>query len=127
VEPYGWSYWLLIFINAVLIHVLWFKSVRLNLKLMFVLSLIVNLAMWLERFVIIVTSLHRDFVPSSWAMYAPTQWDFMMFGGTVGLFLTLFFLFMRFVPMIAIFEVKTLLPEAKVHAPHAHDGHGASH
>jgi Ni/Fe-hydrogenase subunit HybB-like protein len=122
--PYGWSYWLLIFINAVLIHVLWFKSVRHNLKLMFVLSLVVNLAMWLERFVIIVTSLHRDFVVSSWDMYYPTRWDFMMFGGTIGLFLTLFFLFMRFVPMISIFEMKTLLPEAKVHVPHGHDGHG---
>jgi molybdopterin-containing oxidoreductase family membrane subunit len=91
---------------------------------MFVLSLIVNLAMWLERFVIIVTSLHRDFVVSSWDMYSPTRWDFMMFGGTMGLFLTLFFLFMRFVPMIAIFEVKTLLPEAKVHASHGAHGHG---
>jgi Ni/Fe-hydrogenase subunit HybB-like protein len=125
--PYAWSYWLLIFINAVLIHVLWFKSVRHNLKYMFVLSLIVNLAMWLERFVIIVTSLHRDFVPSSWDMYSPTQWDFMMFFGTIGLFLTLFFLFMRFVPMISMFEVRTLLPEAKVHVPHGHDGQGAGH
>ena len=125
--PFGWSYWLLIFINAVLIHVLWFKSVRLNLKYMFALSLIVNLAMWLERFVIIVTSLHRDFLPSSWDMYAPTTWDFMMFGGTIGLFLTLFFLFMRFVPMIAMFEVRTLLPEAKVHVPHGHDAHGSGH
>ena len=87
--PYAWSYWLLIFINAVLIHVLWFKSVRHNLKVMFVLSLIVNLAMWLERFVIIVTSLHRDFVPSSWDMYYPTRWDFMTYFGTFGLFLTL--------------------------------------
>ena len=125
--PYGWSYWLLIFINAVLIHVLWFKSVRLNLKYMFALSLVVNLAMWLERFVIIVTSLHRDFVPSSWDMYAPTKWDLMMFSGTIGLFLTLFFLFMRFVPMIAMFEVRTLLPEAKVHVPHGHDAHGSGH
>ncbi len=73
--PYAWSYWLLIFINAGLIHVLWFKSVRHNLKLMFALSLIVNVAMWLERFVIIVTSLHRDFLPSSWGMYYPTIWD----------------------------------------------------
>jgi len=112
--PYAWSYWLLIFINAVLIHVLWFRSVRYNLKLMFVLSLIVNLAMWLERFVIIATSLHRDFVPSSWDMYYPTRWDFMTYFGTFGLFLTLFFLFMRFVPMIAIFEVRTLLPEVPV-------------
>jgi molybdopterin-containing oxidoreductase family membrane subunit len=94
---------------------------------MFVLSLIVNLAMWLERFVIIVTSLHRDFVVSSWDMYSPTAWDFMMFGGTMGLFITLFFLFMKFVPMISIFEVRTLLPEAKVHVPHGHDTHGSGH
>ena len=117
--PYAWSYWLLIFINAVLIHVLWFKSVRYNLVAMFVLSLIVNLAMWLERFVIIVTSLHRDFVPSSWDLYFPTRMQIHdLYFGTFGLFLTLFFLFMRFVPMIAIFEVKTLLPEAKVQVPH---------
>jgi molybdopterin-containing oxidoreductase family membrane subunit len=125
--PYAWSYWLLIFINAVLIHVLWFRSVRHNLTVMFVLSLIVNLAMWLERFVIIVTSLHRDFLPSSWDIYYPTRWDFMTYFGTFGLFLTLFFLFMRFVPMISMFEVRTLLPEAKVHVPHGHDGHGAGH
>jgi molybdopterin-containing oxidoreductase family membrane subunit len=122
--PYGWSYWLLIFINAVLIHVLWIRSVRTNLKLMFALSIVVNLAMWLERFVIIVTSLHRDFVPSSWDMYYPTRWDFAMFTGTIGLFVTLFFLFMRFVPMISMFEMRTLLPESKVHVPHGHDGHG---
>ena len=94
---------------------------------MFVLSLIVNVAMWLERFVIIVTSLHRDFVASSWGMYYPTRWDFMTYFGTIGLFLTLFFLFMRFVPMISMFEVRTLLPEAKVHVPHGHDGHGPGH
>ena len=125
--PYAWTYWLLIFINAVLIHVLWFKKVRHNLVVMFVLSVIVNLAMWLERFVIIVTSLHRDFVVSSWDMYYPTRWDFMTYFGTIGLFLSAFFLFMRFVPMISMFEVRTLLPESKVHVPHGHDGHGPGH
>ena len=70
--------------------------------------------MWLERFVIIVTSLDRDFVPSSWGMYYPTRWDFLTYFGTIGLFLTLFFLFIRFVPMISMFEVRTLLPQAKV-------------
>ena len=83
-------------------------------------SLFVNVGMWLERFVIIVTSLTRDFVPSSWGMYYPTRWDFMTYFGTIGLFLTLFFLFIRFVPMISIFEVRTLLPQAKVE-----HGHGA--
>ena len=70
--------------------------------------------MWLERFVIVVTSLHRDFLPSSWGMYTPTFWDWSTFVGTIGLFLTLLFLFIRFLPMISIFEMRTLLPEAKV-------------
>jgi molybdopterin-containing oxidoreductase family membrane subunit len=82
--------------------------------LLFVLALLVNVGMWLERFVIIVTSLHRDFLPSSWDMYAPTTWDFSMFFGTIGLFLTLLFLFIRFLPMISIFEMRTLVPEAEV-------------
>ncbi len=100
-------------------QLLWFKAVRTNTKLLFVLSLFVNFGMWLERFVIIVTSLHRDFLPSSWGMYYPTIWDFMTYFGTIGLFLTLFFLFMKFVPMISMFEVRTLLPQAVVdhHSP----------
>ena len=85
-------------------------------------SLFVNFGMWLERFVIIVTSLHRDFLPSSWGMYYPTRWDLLTYFGTIGLFLTLFFLFMRFVPMISMFEVRTLLPQAKVKPEH-HGGH----
>ncbi len=91
---------------------------RTNTKLLLVMSLIVGVGMWLERFVIIVTSLHRDFLPSSWGMYYPTRWDFLTFVGTIGLFLTLFFLFMRFVPMISMFEVRTLLPQAKVKSEH---------
>jgi molybdopterin-containing oxidoreductase family membrane subunit len=74
--------------------------------------------MWLERFIIIVTSLHRDFLPSSWDMYAPTRWDFGMFVGTIGLFLALFFLFIRFLPAIAIFEMRTIVPEAKLKTEH---------
>ena len=126
--PYAPFYWLLIAVNIGLIQLLWLRSVRYNTKLLFVLSLIFNLGMWLERFVIIVTSLHRDFLPSSWDMYYPTRWDFAMFFGTIGLFLTLFFLFVRFVPMIAMFEVRTLLPEAKVDVAHgeAHGAHPAS-
>jgi Ni/Fe-hydrogenase subunit HybB-like protein len=116
--PYAWSYWMLIAINAGMIQLLWFESVRQNTKLLFVMSLIVGVGMWLERFVIIVTSLHRDFLPSSWGMYYPTRWDFLTFAGTIGLFLTLFFLFMRFVPMISMFEVRTLLPQAKVKSEH---------
>ncbi len=77
-------------------------------------SLIVNVGMWLERFVIIVTSLHRDFLPSSWGMFQPTFWDVSTFVGTIGLFLALLFLFLRFLPMISIFEMRTILPAAKV-------------
>jgi molybdopterin-containing oxidoreductase family membrane subunit len=116
--PYGFFYWLLIAINAVMIQLFWFRRVRDNVALLFVLSLFVNLGMWLERFVIIVTSLHRDFLPSSWDMYLPTRWDFAMFAGTFGLFLSLFFLFVRFLPAIAMFEMRTILPEAKLKMEH---------
>jgi hypothetical protein len=88
--------------------------VRTSVVTLFVISLIVNIGMWLERFVIIVTSLHRDFLPSSWGMFAPTFWDWSTFIGTIGLFLALLFLFLRFLPMISIFEMRTMLPEAKV-------------
>ena len=81
---------------------------------LFIISLVVNVGMWLERFVIIVLSLHRDFLPSSWGMYSPTFWDWSTFLGTIGLFLSLLFLFLRFLPMISIFEMRTILPEAKV-------------
>jgi len=125
--PYAWTYWTLIFINIGLVQLLWFRRVRQNTKLLFVLSLFINFGMWLERFVIIVTSLHRDFVPSSWGMYYPTRWDFLTYFGTIGLFVTLFFLFIRFVPMISMFEMRTLLPEAKVQpGDHAH-GSGETH
>jgi molybdopterin-containing oxidoreductase family membrane subunit len=116
--PYAVFYWSLIAINAVMIQLFWFRRVRDNVVLLFALSLLVHVGMWLERFIIIVTSLHRDFLPSSWDMYAPTRWDFAMFTGTIGLFLSLFFLFIRLLPAIAIFEVRTLLPQAKVQAEH---------
>jgi molybdopterin-containing oxidoreductase family membrane subunit len=93
---------------------LWSKRVRTNVTLLFVIALIVNTGMWLERFIIVVTSLHRDFLPSSWGNYAPTFWDWSTFLGTIGLFVALLFLFLRFLPMISIFEIRTLLPEAKV-------------
>jgi len=111
--PYAWSYWLLIFCNCLTPQVIWFKSVRSNVVALFFVALIVNIGMWLERFVIVVTSLHRDFLPSSWGMYYPTIWDIATFAGTIGLFLCLLFLFVRFLPMISIFEMRTLLPEAQ--------------
>jgi molybdopterin-containing oxidoreductase family membrane subunit len=113
--PYWFFYWMLIFCNGISIQFLWFKRFRESAFWLFIISLIVSVGMWLERFVIIITSLHRDFLPSSWAMYAPTIWDWSMFLGTIGLFVTLIFLFVRFLPVISIFEVRTLLPEAHVH------------
>jgi Ni/Fe-hydrogenase subunit HybB-like protein len=113
--PYWWSYWALVLCNIIVPQALWFKKVRTSTIALFVVAMFVNVGMWLERFVIIVVSLSRDFLPSSWAMYSPTRWDFMMFFGTIGLFLTLLFLFIRFLPMISIFEMRTLLPEAQVH------------
>jgi len=110
--PYGWSYWALIFCNVIAINTLWIKRLRTNTVYLFVISLVVSAGMWLERFVIIVTSLHRDFLPSSWGNYRGTPYDWSMFVGTIGLFLTLFFLFIRFLPTISIFEMRTLVPAA---------------
>ena len=106
--PYWYMYWTLIFCNGLTPQLLWFRKVRRNLTVLFIISLIVNVGMWLERFVIVVTSLHRDFLPSSWGMYFPTIWDIILFVGTIGQFVLLFFLFLRFVPMIAMFEMKHL-------------------
>jgi Ni/Fe-hydrogenase subunit HybB-like protein len=108
--PYGWSYAMLILCNGLIPQLLWSKKVRLNAAALFVISIVVNVGMWLERFVIVVTSLHRDFLPSSWDMYAPTIWDWMIYAGTIGVFLFLMFMFIRIMPMISIFEIKHLLP-----------------
>jgi len=115
--PYAPLYWALLFCNIATPQVLWLQRVRTSAPALFVISLIVNTGMWLERFVIVVTSLHRDFLPSSWGMYYPTIWDVATFVGTLGLFATLFFLFIRFMPMISIFEMRTILPEAEVKEP----------
>jgi Ni/Fe-hydrogenase subunit HybB-like protein len=115
--PYAWTYWTLIACNVGAIQILWLKRMRTNVLVLFAIAMIVNFAMWLERFVIIVTSLHRDFLPSSWGMFYPSGFDFMTFFGTIGLFLTLMFLFIRVLPMISIFEMRTLLPEAQVKEP----------
>ena len=112
--PYGVSYWALILCNVGIPQALWFRRVRSNTYALFVVAIIVNVGMWLERFVIVVTSLHRDFLPSSWGNYQPTFWDWSTYIGTMGLFLTLLFLFVRFLPMISIAEMRAILPEAKV-------------
>ena len=112
--PYGWSYWMLILCNVLAVQVLWFRKVRTSMPALFVLSIVVNVGMWLERFVIVVTSIHADYLPASWGMYRPTAFDISMFLGTIGFFLMSMFLFVRVVPMISIFELRLLLPEAKV-------------
>ncbi|MGZ8531639.1 MAG: NrfD/PsrC family molybdoenzyme membrane anchor subunit [Candidatus Binatia bacterium] len=114
VGPYAPAYWALILCNVIVPQALWSDRVRASPILLFVIAIIVNIGMWLERFVIVITSLHRDFLPSSWGNYLPTIWDWATFAGTIGLFLTLVFLFIRFLPMISIFEMRTLLPEAEI-------------
>jgi molybdopterin-containing oxidoreductase family membrane subunit len=112
--PYAGIYWLLITCNiAIPLTTLWSAKLRRNVAALFVISLIVQMGMWLERFVIVVTSLHRDFMPSAWGMYYPTIWDWATFAGSIGLFLTLFFLFIRFLPMISIFEMRGLVHQVK--------------
>lgn len=107
--PYGWAYAIMVTCNLVVPQLLWSKKNRRNLVLLFILSILVNIGMWFERFVIIVISLHRDFLPSSWAMYTPTIIEFGTLIGTFGFFFTCFLLFIRLLPMIAMWEVKGVL------------------
>jgi molybdopterin-containing oxidoreductase family membrane subunit len=111
--PYKWSWYALILCNFIAVQFLWSAKVRNSLLGLFIVSMFVNVGMWLERFVIVVTSLHRDFLPSSWGMYQGTIWDWGTYIGTIGLFLSLMFLFIRFLPMISIFEMRMIVPEAK--------------
>jgi Ni/Fe-hydrogenase subunit HybB-like protein len=113
--PYWWAYWAMIGCNVLAPQVFWWKKNRYNLWVVFIIVNLVNAGMWFERFVIIVTSLSRDFLPSSWYMYHPTWPEIGLFIGTFGIFLTLFLLFMRFLPMVAMSEVKIVLPEADPH------------
>ena len=110
--PYAEMYWALIFCNVIAINTLWVPRLRRNIPYLFGVSLIVSVGMWLERYVIIVTSLHRDFLPSSWGLYAGSEWDWSAYIGTIGLFLTLFYLFVRFLPAISAFEMRTIVPGA---------------
>jgi molybdopterin-containing oxidoreductase family membrane subunit len=111
VGPYAGLYWMLIACNIVIPQALWSRRVRRNIPALFAISLVVNVGMWLERFVIVVVSLSRDFMPSAWGMYYPTKWDWATYAGTFGLFFTLFYLFIRFLPMISIVEVRSLVHE----------------
>jgi Ni/Fe-hydrogenase subunit HybB-like protein len=117
--PYWWAYWTMIFCNVFVPQIFWFKKFRNHIAVMFVASLLINVGMWFERFVIVIT-LARDFLPSSWGSYTPTKWDVMTFIGSFGLFFSLFLIFSKFLPVIAMSEIKTVLPEAQVH--HDHEG-----
>jgi Ni/Fe-hydrogenase subunit HybB-like protein len=120
--PYAFQYWLLILCNILVPQALWFSRVRANVVALFIVAIFVNVGMWLERFIIVVTSLHRDFLPSSWDMYAGTFWDWSLYLGTIGLFFALLFLFIRFLPMISISEMRELVEEQHVgYTHHASD------
>jgi Ni/Fe-hydrogenase subunit HybB-like protein len=120
--PYWWAYWTMISCNVISPQLFWFRSLRRNPTVLFIVSIFVNIGMWFERFVITVTSLHRDFLPSSWAYFSPTLIDVLTYLGSFGLFFVMFLLFVKFLPIIAISEVKGVMPEAD---PHAHHDHGA--
>jgi molybdopterin-containing oxidoreductase family membrane subunit len=113
--PYAWAYWTMITCNVLVPQLFWFKKIRNSIGALFVISILINVGMWFERFVIVVTSLSRDFLPANWDYYKPTFWDIATFVGSFGLFLTLFLLFVRFVPIISMAEVKGVLPQADPH------------
>ena len=125
--PYAWAYWIMVSCNVISPQIFWFKKARTSIPILFTLSIIINIGMWFERFVIIVTSLHRDFLPSSWAYFSPTFWDVACLLGSFGLFFTMFCLFVRFLPMVATAEVKTVLPQADPHYASEHESHGLGH
>ena len=116
---YQWAYWAMMFCNVISPQIFWFQSMRSNYIVVFIICQFVNIGMWFERFVIIITSLAQDYLPSSWGHYSPSITEILTFVGTFGIFLSLFLLFMRFLPMIAISEVKLVTPEADPHRGHS--------
>lgn len=117
--PYAWAYWIMMTCNLLVPQVFWSTRARRSIPVLFVVSILVNVGMWFERFVIVVTSLHRDFLPSSWDYFTPTMWDISTLLGSFGLFFTLFCLFVRYAPMVAMSELKGVLPQAHVHLERA--------
>jgi Ni/Fe-hydrogenase subunit HybB-like protein len=107
--PYWWAYWSMMTCNVITPQIFWFKKIRTSLMASFIISIFVNIGMWFERFVIIVTSLHRDFIPSNWSMFHPTFVDIGIFIGTIGIFFTLFLLYSRTFPVLALNELKSIL------------------
>jgi Ni/Fe-hydrogenase subunit HybB-like protein len=124
--PYAWAYWIMVTCNVLIPQIFWSKKARTNLVVLMVVSILVNVGMWFERFVIIVTSLSRDFLPAAWGHFRPTYVDVLTFAGTIGLFFTLFLLFLRFLPMVAMAEVKSVMPQAHLDEG-GHRGQGDYH
>jgi hypothetical protein len=108
---YAPASWALMALNVVIPQALWLRRVRQNIPALFIISILINIGMWLERFIIVVTSLHRDYLPASWGVYIPTFWDWSTFLGTLGLFFALLFIFVRILPVISIFEMRELVHE----------------
>lgn len=121
--PYWWSYWIMITCNVLVPQAFWFKKARTSITWMFIASILINVGMWFERYVIVIT-LARDFLPSAWGWYWPTIWDWLTMIGSFGLFFTLFLLFIRWLPMVAISEIKNVLPQANPHRKHKKDNEG---
>ena len=121
--PYAWAYWIMITCNVISPQLFWFRRIRENPALVWIICIFVNIGMWFERFVIVVTSLSRDFLPSSWGYYSPTLTDIMTYVGTFGIFTFLFLLFLRFLPLMAMAEIKAVTPQADPH----HNPKGGSH
>jgi molybdopterin-containing oxidoreductase family membrane subunit len=124
--PYAWAYWIMVSCNVIVPQLFWFKRFRTNLVVLWIASVLINVGMWFERFVIVVTSLSRDFLPSSWGYYSPSIVDVMTFVGSFGLFMTLFLLFVRFLPIVGMAEVKGVMPQAHLKDVAA-QGHGDYH
>ncbi|WP_210463980.1 MULTISPECIES: NrfD/PsrC family molybdoenzyme membrane anchor subunit [Rufibacter] len=124
--PYWWAYWSMMTCNVITPQLFWFRSIRRSLTATFIISIFVNIGMWFERFVIIVTSLHRDFLPSSWVMFSPTSIDVGIYVGTIGLFFTLFLLFAKFFPVVNMAEVKSIL-KSSTGVSHTHNPGASLH
>jgi Ni/Fe-hydrogenase subunit HybB-like protein len=126
---FAWAYWTMIFCNVMAPQVFWFKAMRTNVWVIWVVGIIVNVGMWFERFVIICTSLTRDFLPANWGSFIPSPVDFATLAGSFGLFFTLFLLFCRYLPMVAMAEMKAFIPEGHAHpdGDHHEPGHQGGH
>jgi molybdopterin-containing oxidoreductase family membrane subunit len=119
--PYAWAYWIMVSCNLIIPQLFWFKKIRRTIPIMMIIVILVNVGMWFERFVIIVTSLHRDFLPSSWGMYTPTMFDLGILLGSFGMFFSLVLLFVRFLPAISLTELKAVTENAQPsHHIHRH-------